>query len=135
MKRSVRSFLFALMLVVACAATPTSLTVRVVFPDGEPLTASFLDVTITGAADAGRKLVYERSTLAPGDLDQTFVVILDRPAVGQTLDVLVEAREAAPVDGGADAGASPGRIAASGNGAIAIVADRDNVLTVPLTLR
>jgi hypothetical protein len=131
MKRSVRSFLFALMLVVACAATPTSLTVRVVFPDGEPLTASFLDVTITGAADAGRKLVYERSTLAPGDLDQTFVVILDRPAVGQTLDVLVEAREAAPVD----AGASPGRIAASGNGAIAIVADRDNVLTVPLTPR
>jgi hypothetical protein len=123
-------------LVLACAETPTSLSVRAAYPDGEPVEASFLDVTLGGLDGGESKLVYARPSLDGGGLEQTFVVILAAPAVGRTVDVLVEARAAGPaVDLPIDAGSVAGRVVAAGSGSVFIVGGRDNALTIPLTPR
>jgi hypothetical protein len=125
----------------SCAATPTTLTVHAILPDGQPLGAAYFEVTLTGPARSAR-LLYARPEVDGGERDQSFVVILADATAHQTFQVLVEARQAQSlVDGGAeiDAGLDPspgepiGTIVASGSGEITIAGDRDNLLIVPLT--
>lgn len=124
----------------ACAATPTTLTVHAILPDGDPVAAEYFDVTLTGPTGS-TELIYARPNVDGGDRDQSFVVILADAAANTTLQVLVEARQGrslvdagAEVDAGLDVtpGEPTGPVVASGSASITIAGERDNLLIVSL---
>lgn len=130
----------ALAWVAGCAATPTTLNVHAILPEGAALTAAYLDVTLTGPAGT-TDLIYALPAVDGGEREQSFVVILADAAANTTLQVLVEARQGrSPIDAGAEADAAldptpadpTGPVVASGSASITIAGERDNLLIVSL---
>lgn len=129
----------------ACDPSPTTLTVHAILPPGPPLVAPFFDVTLTGIGQGVSRLIYQRPTADDGVRDQSFVVILSDPAVGRTLQVIVQAREARNfIDAGADPDAGDitgepgdptGRVVAAGAATVTIAGQRDNLVIVSLALQ